>query len=73
MPSETTGALIAWESQRLPLIGSGSSIKMTGSSPTCASSSLDSNPVYWHPVPEPISLGHGRGQELHKASVLSGS
>lgn len=68
MPSEATGAFVVWESQRLPLIESGSSIKMTGSSPKYASFSLASNPV-----PVPISLGRGRGQELHEARVVSGS
>lgn len=68
MPSEATGAFVVWESQRLSLIESGSSIKMTGSSPKYASSSLSSNPV-----PEPTSLGRGRGQELHEARVVSGS
>lgn len=70
---EGLGLLMGWESQRLPLSESDSSIVRTGSTPKCDSSSSGTNPVHWCLMPESISLGHGRGQKLHKGWVLSGS
>lgn len=70
---EGLGLLMGWESQRLPLSESDSSVVRTGSTPKCDSLSSGTNPVHWCLMPESISLGHGRGQKLHKGWVLSGS